>query len=97
MISKTPNRRGDGQLGLMLYETAHWTVTGRQGVKLSEVASLRLAVDKAADLLSVGLDVVALVRRHPAEIVVFSDQIRILADWVSALEMYSVAADAMKA
>ena len=97
MLAETSNRRSDGQLGLILYETAKWTLTGRQGMTLSEVASLRLAVDKAVEVTASGLDVVALVRRRPAEIVVFSGQIAILADRVSESEMGPIAAEARKA
>ena len=82
MVAEFSAHRGDGQLGLILHETANWTVTGAQGVALYEAASLRIAIDRAVAFAATGREVVALVRRHPEEIAVFSAQIRALAaDW----------------
>jgi hypothetical protein len=86
MVAAQSNRRSDGQLGLILYETANWTVNGRQGVVFCEVASLRIAIDEALEFTARGHDVVALVRRRPAEIVVFSGQVRKLEDLSLELE-----------
>jgi hypothetical protein len=78
MIAAYSNRRNEGQLGLILYETANWRVVGPQGVVLCEVASLRIAIDKCAELAARGSQVVALVRKRHPEIVVFSQQVRML-------------------
>jgi hypothetical protein len=83
MYAKIPNRRTDDHLGLILHETANWTVNGRNGVALCEVASLRLAIDKAANFTAMGRQVVALVRRRPVELVVFAGQIQKLTERLS--------------
>ena len=80
MVAEISNRRKDGQLEFILHETANWTVVGRQGVILCEVASLRIAVDRWTELSARGLIVIALVRRRHPEIVVFSRQVQTLAN-----------------
>jgi hypothetical protein len=76
MVAERSTSRGDEQLEFILHETANWTVNGSQGVVLCEVASLRLALDKATEFSARGREVVALIRRCSPEIVVLSDQIR---------------------
>ena len=44
------NLKTDEQLDAMLREAGHWTVTGRSGQTLCSAASLRSAIDRAADL-----------------------------------------------
>jgi hypothetical protein len=75
MVAETSTRRSDEKLESILYETANWTVNGVQGVVLCEVASLRLAIEKAAQFAARGREVVALIRGRPAEIVVLSGQV----------------------
>jgi hypothetical protein len=97
MVAETSTRRSDEQLGLILYETANWTVTGSQNVVFCEAASLRLALDKAADFTASGQEVVALVRGRPAEIVVFSGQLQKLMDRPSESDVRAIAAGARTA
>jgi hypothetical protein len=87
MTAEISNRRSDGQLGLILYETANWMVAGPQGMVLGEVASLRIAIEMAEDFTAVGREVVALVRGRPTEIVVFSGQAWKLTDGLSEPEV----------
>jgi hypothetical protein len=51
-------------------------VNSVQGMVLCEVASLRLAIEKAAQLVAKGQEVFALMRRRPPQIVVLSGQAR---------------------
>jgi hypothetical protein len=90
MVAKISNRRGDGQLRSILHETANWTVNGRLGVVFCEVASLRLAIDRAVDFAAKGREVIALVRRRPVEIVVFYGQVKKLAAGLSEPEIYPI-------
>jgi hypothetical protein len=83
MVAMTSNRRSDEQLELILYETANWMVYGGQGLVLCEVVSLRLAIEKAAGFAARGREAVAVVRRPPPEIVVFSGQLRKLTNLLS--------------
>jgi hypothetical protein len=76
MVAETSTRRSDEQLESTLHETANWTVYGLQGVALCEVASLRLAIEKAAQFAAMGREVVALMHRRPPEMVVLSGQAR---------------------
>src|SRR5476649_1324126 len=78
MVAKTSTLRSDGQLTFLLHETANWTVNGGQGAVLCEVASLRLAAEKAVEFALLGREVVTLMRRRSPEIIVLSDQVRIL-------------------
>jgi hypothetical protein len=87
MVAEISDRRSDGQLGLILHETAAWRVIGPQGVVFCEVASLRIALDKAVRFAARGRGIVALVRGRPAEIVVFSRQVWTLANHLSELEV----------
>jgi hypothetical protein len=82
MAALSSNRRSDECLEMMLYETNNWSVNGLQGMVLCEVASLRLAIERAADFAARGREVVALVRRRPSKLVVFSGQVRKLTDWL---------------
>src|SRR5580698_4278647 len=65
MVAETSTCSSDGQLESILDETANWTVNGTHGVVLCEVASLRLAIAKAAQFAATGREVVALMRRRP--------------------------------
>jgi hypothetical protein len=87
MIAITSTRRSDEQLESVLYETANWTVNGVRGVILCEVVSLRLAIAKATQFAVMGREVVALMRGRPAEIVVLSDQVRILTSRLTESEV----------
>jgi hypothetical protein len=78
MVAITSTLRSDGQLEFLLHETANWTVNGGQGAVLCEVASLRLAAEKAVEFALLGREVVTLMRRRSPEIIVLSDQVRIL-------------------
>ena len=97
MIDRTSTRRSDEQLWLILYETANWAVTGTRGVVLCEVASLRCAVEKAAEFGALGHRVVGLVRRARPETVVFSAQFqRLIGKCIEPLD-WPVALHAMNA
>jgi hypothetical protein len=96
MINRTPTRRSDEQLATILYETARWTVKGRGGAVLFEVASLQCAVDRAVEVGAIGQRIVAFVRRSPSEIVVFSAQIQRLAGEEADPSDWRVARYAMK-
>jgi hypothetical protein len=76
MIPEIITRRSDEQLEFILYETANWTVNGAHGVAFHEVASPRLAIEKAAQFATIGREIVALMRRRPPEIVALSGQVR---------------------
>lgn len=97
MTAKISTRLGDGQLELILYETANWTVRGPQGIILCEVASLRLAIDIAVTFIDRGRAVVALVRGRAADIVVFSSQFLKIWDQFSEPEVYPAFRYAMNA
>jgi hypothetical protein len=97
MINRLLTRRSDEQLAFILYETARWTVKGHLGAIIGEVASLRCAVDRAAELGAVGHDVLAFVRGTSSEIVVFSAQIQRLASECTVPTEWPVALYAMKA
>jgi hypothetical protein len=97
MINQTLTRRSDMELAFILYETGCWTVKGRLGEVIGEVASLRCAVDTAVKLGAIGHRVVAFVRSSPSEIVVFSAQIKRLASEYTAPTDWPVAVYAMKA
>jgi hypothetical protein len=88
MVAEMPSRLDDGQLELIQYETANWTVRGPQGLISSEVTSLRLAMNVAAIFIDGGHAVVALVRGRTAEIVVFSSQSLKIWDRSSEQEVY---------
>jgi hypothetical protein len=83
MVATTFNRRSDEQLETILYETANWTVNGVRGAVLCEVASLGLAIETAAEFAFRGREVVAVVRRPPPEVIVFSGQLRKLTNLLS--------------
>jgi hypothetical protein len=75
MVAEAFTRRRDEQLESIHYETANWTVNGVQGVVLCEVASLRFAIEKAAQFAARGREVVELIRGRPAKIMVLSGQV----------------------
>jgi hypothetical protein len=76
MVAAASTRRSDGQLESIRYETANQTVNGVQGMVLCEVATLQLAIEKAARFAVRVREVVALRRGRPAEIVVLAGQFR---------------------
>jgi hypothetical protein len=86
MVAEISNRRSNAQLESILYETANWTVNGRGDMVFREVASLQMALDCADECQVSGHEVVALVRKWPAEIVVFSGQVRTLTERLAARE-----------
>jgi hypothetical protein len=75
MVAVASTRRSDEQLKFLLYETANWTVIASQGVVLCEVASLRLALEKAGDFVGRGGVVIALICKRFPRIVILSDQV----------------------
>ena len=79
MINRTLTRRSDEELAFILHETASWTVKGRLGEVICEVASLQCAVDRAVEFGAIGQPVVAIVRTKHSDIVAFSAQIQRLA------------------
>jgi hypothetical protein len=68
------NRWTDEQLEAILFETATWTVKGRNGRVLSTVSNLRQALEKAANLAASGAIVAALCRTPADNIIVFEAQ-----------------------
>jgi hypothetical protein len=68
------NRRSDEQLDSILFETADWTVNGRNGQVLCTAPSLRGVLDRAADFEAVGTAVIALCRLPADNIIVFAAQ-----------------------
>jgi hypothetical protein len=97
MINRPLTRRSDMELAFMLDETARWTIKGRLGDVIGEVASLRCAVERAVEVGSIGHRVVAFVRSSTSEIVVFSAQIKRLASEFTTPTDWPVAVYAMKA
>lgn len=75
----------DAHLESILFETVNWSVIGDHGVDLCEVASLRLAIDKAVQFAAGGRAVVALMRRQRPEIVVLPGQVQELTKMLVAL------------
>src|ERR1700722_14779140 len=84
MDNSVSNHRGFEPLYLILNETANWTAV--HGMVRCETASLRMALDKAMELALTGSEVDALVRRGSSEIVLFSDQIRELTNYLAEPE-----------
>jgi len=68
------NYRSDAQLEAILFETAAWTVNGRNGQILCTVSSLRQALDKAADFAASAAGAVAFCRMPTDNITVFDAQ-----------------------
>ena len=68
------NRRSDEQLEAILFETATWTINGRNGQVLRTVSSLRQALDKAADFAASDSIVGAICRTQGDSILVFAGQ-----------------------
>jgi hypothetical protein len=79
-----PNPWTDEQLSVIFDETGDWTVNGRQGKVLGRAASLRLALDRAADYALCGVVVIALCRLPSDDIVVFPPQIARLREIIAA-------------
>ena len=77
----------DDQLGLILYDTADWAVVGQEGQSLCFAASLRRALDRAADLAADGAVVTALSRLPFDNIIVNPDQMRRLRKVIAGLEV----------
>ncbi len=80
------NRRSDEQLETILFETANWTVNGRNGRVLCTVTSLRQALERAANLAASGVAVVALCRMPADDIIVFEAQAERLRKRCAAFE-----------
>jgi hypothetical protein len=78
-----PNRWTDEQLALIVDETGDWVVTGRQGKGLGHAASLRSALDRAADYALSGAVVIAVCRLPSDNIVVFPSQIARLRKFIA--------------
>jgi len=68
MIPEIITCRRDKQLEFILYETVNWTVNGAHGVAFHEVASPRLAIEKATQLAARGREVVAFTRTRPLKL-----------------------------
>jgi hypothetical protein len=68
------NRRSDEQLDLILFETATWTVNGRNGQVLCTAPSLRHALDRSTGFATSGAVVIALCRLPADNIIVFAAQ-----------------------
>jgi hypothetical protein len=97
MIDRTSTRRSDEHLACILYETENWTVNGPDGRILCEVASLHCAVGRAVEFGAMGYRIVALVRKHGPEIVVFSGQMHKLIDQLFDRHDYRIMRYAMTA
>ena len=82
MSDITSTRGSDEGLATILYATDDWTVNGTRGMVFCDVAGLRSAVQRAAELASAGHHIIAIVRRPPTETNLFWDQIVRLADRV---------------
>ena len=67
------NRRSDAQLEVILFETATWTINGRNGQILCTTLNLRRALDRAADFAASGA-VAAICRKTGDDIIVFEAQ-----------------------
>jgi len=65
----------DEQLAAILDETDDWAVNGPQGKVLGHAASLRLAMERAADYARSGAVVIAVCRLPSDNIVIFPAQI----------------------
>ena len=68
------NRSSDEQLDALLFETAVWSINGRNGQVFCTAASLRRALNRAADFAASGAVVVALCRTPGDNIIVFEGQ-----------------------
>lgn len=66
--------RTDEQLEVVLFETASWTINGRNGQVLWTAPSLQSALEKAANIAASGAVVVALCRLPGDNIIVFEAQ-----------------------
>jgi hypothetical protein len=86
MDNSVPGYRSFERLYLILHETANWSVILPQGAVRCEPASLRMALDKATELALRGSEVDALVRSSSSEIVLFSDQVRKLMNYLAEHE-----------
>jgi hypothetical protein len=73
-------RCSDEQLDFFASRDGELNGERRSGPGLCDVASLRLAINKAIEFAAVGRGVVALMRRRIPLIVVLSDQVRMLAN-----------------
>jgi hypothetical protein len=87
MDNVLPNRRSDEQLEVVLYETGHWVVNGRQGQVLCYAASLRQAIDRSTNFSASGAMVIAICRLPSDNIVIFSEQIDRLRQRINVREL----------
>jgi hypothetical protein len=84
------NHRSDEQLEAVLGENGHWVVNGQQGQVICFAASLRRALDRAAEYAASGAVVVA-IRRLPFDnIVVFPAQIDRLRKAIAGRELMPI-------
>ena len=67
-------RRSDEHLEAILFETATWTVNGRNGHVLCVVSTLRQALERAANFAASGAVVVAICRMPGGDVVIFEAQ-----------------------
>jgi hypothetical protein len=77
----------DEQLDLILYDTADWAIVGREGQALCFAASLRRALDRAADLAANGAVITAISRLPFDNIIVNPDQMLRLRKLIAGLEV----------
>jgi hypothetical protein len=89
---RTSSRKADDHLETILDEATHWTVNGRQGQVLCSAASLRLAIDRAAQYTSSGAVVTAICRQPGDNIIVFAEQMARLRQTIAVRRMASPAA-----
>jgi hypothetical protein len=68
------SRRSDDQLDAILFETATWTVNGRNGQVLCTAPSLRQALNRAAGYATSGAVVIAICRLPADNVIVFAAQ-----------------------
>jgi len=81
------NRRSDEQLDAILFETAVWTVNGRNGQVLCTAPSLRRALDRAAEFATSGAVVVAICRTSDDNILIFEAQAERLRKFCAGREL----------
>jgi hypothetical protein len=81
------NRKSDEQLEAILFETAVWTVNGRNGWVMCTAPSLRRALDRAADFAASGAVIVAICRTPGDNIIVFETQAKRLRNLCAGREV----------
>ena len=81
------NLKTDEQLELILYDTADWAIVGQEGQSLCFAASLRRALDRAADLAADGAVVTTISRLPFDNIIVNPNQMLRLRKAIAGLEV----------